>query len=172
MDMKKTIIGLVGCAVMLSLALVGSFKAEAQDQARVGINTRWGYFTNAGTLNITNTSGGTALLIAGSGSATVTSSNITVYRGRGLAFFPNFAGTNAGTDTLTVGCDVTYDGTNWTTTQPISPTFTMNGATGVIGYSNVPASQLDNVLKLRVTKVSNSHASSLFLTNLVWSIYP
>jgi hypothetical protein len=166
--MKNILIKMGRVGLMGLMVLMAATGARAQ----VAVAPRAGYFTNAGTLNITNASGGSSLLIAGSGTATVTSSNVIAFRGRGIALWPSFAFTNAGTDAVTLGLDVSPDGTNWSTAQPIQRAFVGNGTTGVLGYTNVLSDVLDNVKFLRLTTIANAHASSAVVTNVGWSVIP
>jgi hypothetical protein len=97
---------------------------------------------------------------------------VITFRGRGIALWPSFAFTNAGTDALTLGLDVSPDGTNWSTAQPIQRAFVGNGTTGVLGYTNVLSDVLDNVKFVRLTTIANAHASSVVVTNVGWSVIP
>lgn len=158
------------CALVV-VAIAGLAGIETM-QGQVAVAPKFNYFTNSGTLNITNALGGASLLISGSGTATVTSSNVIVYRGRGIALWPLFAFTNAGTDAITLGCDVSPDGTNWSTGQPISAAFAGNGTTGVLGFTNILSDKLDNAKYIRLTTIANAHASSVVVTNVAWSVIP
>lgn len=91
-------------------------------------------------------------------------------QGRGISILPSFAGTNSGAANLRLEFDVSADGTNFTTTSPFVLTFAMNGTTGVIPWTNIPPSLLDNVAYLRLTKMTNAHTASLFITNVTYSI--
>jgi hypothetical protein len=110
--------------------------------------------------------------VAASSTATVASEAVGVWPGRGLAVFPYFAGTNASTANVILAFNVSYDGTNWSTTTPILLTNVMNGTTAVRGYHHIPASSLDNVRAIRLQTIQNAHNASLFVTNVVWSLYP
>jgi hypothetical protein len=110
--------------------------------------------------------------VAGSATSNVLSQAVGVWPGRGMAVFPYFAGTNASTANVIFAFTVSYDGTNWSTTTPILLTNAMNGTTAVRGFHHIPASSLDNVRAIRLQTIQNAHTASVFVTNVVWSVYP
>lgn len=97
-------------------------------------------------------------------------SQVLLVQDRGIAILPHFAGTNAGTANLRFTFELSADGTNWTTTTPLSFNVPMNGSTGVRFYTNFTSSQLGNVKWLRLAQITNAHTESLFVTNVTWSI--
>ena len=97
---------------------------------------------------------------------------ITLYRDRGLSLFSTAAATNASTALVTIRMDVSYNGSNWTTTTPLQWSYPLNGTTPVTAWTNFPPSVLDNVKKARVSSVSNAHSASIHFTNVISSISP
>ena len=104
--------------------------------------------------------------------AAATDEAITLYRDRGLSLFSTAVGTNASTALVTIRMDVSYNGSNWTTTAPLQWSYPLNGTTPVTAWTNFPPSVLDNVKKARIASVSNAHSASIHFTNVVSSISP
>lgn len=121
--------------------------------------TTYGYFTVATNLTLTNAQ-----------TYTVNSAGVDVRQGRGLVIMPYFAGT----DTTSADCVFKFalsaDGTNYTTTTPLSFTNSLNSATAVRGYYFFTPLQLDNVYKIRLTSIQNAHTNSIVVTNVLWSV--
>jgi hypothetical protein len=102
-------------------------------------------------------------------SNSLTSSVINLRQGRGVALSVRFVAADAGTSNITFGFDVSLDGTNYSTTQPVSIVATANGTNTVQTYTNVPASWLDNAQKMRLTKVINLQTNVLTINNVTAS---
>jgi hypothetical protein len=97
---------------------------------------------------------------------------ITLYRDRGLSLFSTAVATNASTALVTIRMDVSYNGSNWTTTTPLQWSYPLSGTSPVTAWTNFPPSVLDNVKKARVSSVSNAHSASIHFTNVISSISP
>lgn len=143
-------------AVSLLWEIVSPPRAQAQTAVGMGQAASWSVFTNVPSIIYANSN---ALI----------NSVITLRRHDGIAILPFFAFTNGN-----AGTNVQFkfagspDGTNWTTSDVFSMTVAGNGATGVLGYTNVPFAWLDNIRYLRLS-VTNQHTSSLFITNVFYS---
>lgn len=108
-------------------------------------------------------------VIAASSTSNIVTSPITVRQGSGQAFFATINHTNASTATATFHFDVSYDGSTFTTTQPLKFAVVGNGTTAVVGYTNFPPSVLDNVRQIKLSAIQNAHTAALFVTNVVQS---
>jgi hypothetical protein len=160
---------------LLALLLVpaAGFNATAQSDVRYGLEPRWNRLaaaTGAVTTNALATTfsyGGTNYDRTASGTVI-----IPVYRGRGVAFFGSIqdaANTNA---QETFGLDLSYDGTNWTTTQPVRFTGSCAGATATVFYTNVIADVFDNARFARLTSITGNTSGNNVTNNwLAWSTF-
>ncbi len=73
----------------------------------------------------------------------------------GLAISPSFTLlSTAGAGTFTFGWNISVDGTNWTTTLPLTLALACNGTNTVTGYTNVPGSWLDNARYIRLDSMA------------------
>lgn len=144
---------------------------EAQQGASVGLQTRYTYLTN-GTQLVQN---GTNWI---ANNATVTITNVTfpIYRGRGMAFWINTIGTNSTTtNTFVAKINLTYDGTNYSTTSPIVIQCTQPGVGQQLYYTNVLADQFDNAKFGQLTSIQNSSIGAtnfLSVSNIIVSAFP
>lgn len=85
---------------------------------------------------------------------------------KGVALLASVATTNAGTGPVLFVFDLSADGTNYTTGQPITFAAPLNGTAGVIAFTNIGGPALDNVRFMRLTTISNLHSATAFVTNL------
>ena len=137
--------------------------------------------------NVTNLSGGTwatTYLYLANGANTVNSDGIPLYKGRGLGLAMYIANTNANTtDAITVTLQpgvvtTTAAGvstTNWMTTPTTTWVPIAGGITGQWAFTNINTSGLswfDNFSHVRITTMSNAHATGAWVTNLLWTIFP
>src|SRR5262249_3552178 len=121
----------------------------------------------------TNVCAGYTVLTATTAQSLGFSTNeITLYRDRGLSLFSTAVATNGRPALGTIRLDVSYNGSNWTTTTPLQWSYSLNGTTPVTAWTNFPPSVLDNVKKARIASVSNAHSASILFTNVVSSISP
>lgn len=136
-----------------------------------------GIFTNStfASSNSLNRATSTPFWVRGGTTTNINSQWVRIYRGRGFAFYPLFAGTNAasiGTNTFLF--DVSPDGTNASTTTTLSATFAGNGLIGVQGYTNFLADACDNAYAVRLRSIANNDQStnSFAFTNNQFVIIP
>lgn len=80
---------------------------------------------------------------------------LTVRQDKGISLFETHAA-NSSTNqqTMTFTLDTTPDGTNWTTTGPITWSVTNNGTTSVTSWTNLPSTFISNVRKLKISSVT------------------
>jgi hypothetical protein len=120
--------------------------------------TTFGTFTNA---VLTATNGQTL---------TINGPPITVHQDKGMAILPYFAAASAGeAANVTFNFDVTYDGTNWTTTKPITVAVAHNGTAAVRGHLLLDPTELNHVRQIRLSTVANAFTNTVYVTNVVWS---
>lgn len=81
------------------------------------------------------------------------------HRGEGL--FLLAVATNTTSATVTAKCDVTPDGTNYTTTGRFPLSVTLNSTSPVMNYTNYDYWSLDNCKKLALTSLANGHTNSV-----------
>lgn len=78
------------------------------------------------------------------------------------------------TTNITAGCDVTPDGTNYTTGQPFQLSVAASGTNQVMNFTNFPAwgsaPTLNGVRKVAVTRLTNG--STNFVPITVWFSHP
>ena len=141
-------------AVIIALLCL-SFEARAQYQPNFWQNI----LTNGAITLTTGQISNTAAI----------SKPITVRQGKGLAILPMLAGSGASTSPTWFFFDVTADGTNWTTTQPLSFSVNANGTTLQRGYNLFAYTALDNVRQIRLAQATNATAVTIGVTNIVVS---
>jgi hypothetical protein len=143
--------------ILAAAALLAAIFIPAASAQVTPVN--YGVFTNG---VITATNGQTV---------TVLTSGVDVRQGRGMAILPYFVGlTDPTAANTTFHFDVSYDGTNWTTTSPFSLAVTHNSTTPVRGYTNWNATLLANVAKIRLRSVVNGGTNTIYVTNVTWSV--
>ena len=120
-------------------------------------------------LTTIGTFGNVPSTMTASSTSNVNSGVILVRQHRGIAIVPAFTGSGASTLNVTFKWDVSADGTNYTTTQPLSLVVPANGTNAVIAYTNVPATYLNNVRYLRVSSVANGATNSLTGVSITYS---
>lgn len=108
--------------------------------------------------------------IAASTTLTTNSAAITVRQGRGVAILPEVQGDAASTANLTFTFEVSADGTNYTTTGPLTAVVALNGTTVVRGFTLLDATKLNNVRSLRISKIQNEATNGVTITAVTWSV--
>jgi hypothetical protein len=171
--MKKTFKAML--AVISAVALLAFAVSASAAPTPTGLVT--GIFTNAtfASSNSLNRSSSTPFWVKGGTTTNVNSQWVRVFRGRGFAFYPLFAGTNAAsTGTNTFLFDLSPDGTNASTTTTLSATFAGNGLTGVQGYTNFGPDLCDNAYAVRLRSIANNDQSTNYFafTNNQYVIIP
>ena len=138
-------------AAVLITAHCSLITGFSQSDVRYGIEPRWNRLAAATGAIETNTTA-TTFSYAGTNYDRTASGTviIPVYRGRGVSFFGSIqdaVNTNA---VVTFGLDLSYDGTNWTTTQPVRFTGTCGTNTfsqTVVAGTNISATNGTGTLK-------------------------
>ena len=162
--------------LIISLCALGVFSglsARSQSDLRYGLQTRWNRLAAATAAVETNTTA-TTFNYAGTNYDRTASGTIIipVYRGRGVAFFGSIQDGVSTNAVVTFGLDLSYDGTNWTTTQPVRFTGTCAGATATVFYTNVVADVFDNAPFARLTSITGNTAGNNVTNNwLAWSAF-
>jgi len=168
--MKKI---LILCGILLIATNCLLLTAHGQSDVRYGIANRWNRLAAATGAVATNT---TALTFSYTGTNYDRTASgaviIPVYRGRGVAFFGSIQDAPNTNAVVTFGLDLSYDGTNWTTTQPIRFTGTCNGTNASVFYTNVLADVLDNAMFARLATITgNTGANNITNNWLAWSAF-
>lgn len=136
---------------LAALLALGLFHASARAQD-LPYSVRSQTFTNAVAHNTTVTIQGPAIRLRGN---------------NGIALLPQFNGTNgSATNAVTFRFAVSADGTNWSTTTPISYIVNSSGTNTVRGWTNVPSATLDNTRYMRLESVSVDNTSTNSITNI------
>jgi len=154
----------------LLLAVIGLWPCASTAQNNPSLNaplsSKYGLFQSATTNNVW------PLTLTNNETRTFASTNkIAVQRDRGMAFFCAFSmQTNATVTNITVKLDVSYDGTNWSTSAPVTWTPTSNGTNTVIAYTNVMRDTLDNYRYLRLTSIAAP--TNAIVNSVYWSSVP
>ncbi len=105
-----------------------------------------------------------------SSTSNVISALMTVRQGKGLAILPYYKGGDVGAGNLILRFDVTADGTNWTTTKPLSCTNALNGTNVVRDCSQFTAAQLNGLQGIRMQTIENTATNAITVTNVVASV--
>ena len=177
LKLKTSNLKLSAVRICALLAILNSsfliLNSSAQSDLRYGIVNRWNRLAAASGAVATNT---TAITINyGNTNYDRTASGtviIPVYRGRGMSFFGSIQDAPSTNAIVTFGLDLSYDGTNWTTTQPIRFTGTCNGSTATVFYTNILADQFDNAMFARLATITgNTGANNITNNWLAWSAF-
>lgn len=100
----------------------------------------------------------------------ITSGAITLRQGKGLALAFNLVAQGAGTSNTTFNADVSLDGTNYSTTHPISIIVPNNGTNAVTFWTNIPPTTLDNSVYLRFSQVICLQTNALTNITVLYGI--
>jgi len=142
-----------------------SVQAQNNPTLSAPLASKYGLFYSASTNNawpITLTNGETRVFNS--------TNKIAVQRDRGMAFFASFCPyTNATVTNITAKLDVSYDGTNWTTSSPITWA-PMSGGTNTLAYTNIMRDSLDNYRYIRLTSLTAP--TNTVISNFFWSVVP
>jgi hypothetical protein len=118
----------------------------------------------------TGTFSGIQASVTNAASISPTNSIITVRQGKGLAVLPTFWGTGASSANVTFTFNVSADGTNYTTTGPLTAVIALNGTTPVTGYTLFDPTELNNVKYLKLSTIANAGAVGCVISNVVYSV--
>jgi hypothetical protein len=92
---------------------------------------------------------------------TTTNQLVSIRQNRGSSWLLKVHGTNSvTTGNLTIGFDVTADGTNWTSAQPLQWTVALNGTNRVTYWTNFSIASLSNVRYVFPTLATNANTST------------
>lgn len=112
------------------------------------------------------TNGGSLVFPAGG----TNSLKLPVRQDKGLSFFVRMGTTNPSTGSATLKWDLTPDGTNYTTSQPLQWVITPgNSTTNGLWWTNIPPAVLNNVRAIQLTGFSNNFTNWWWGTNLWYS---
>ncbi len=78
-----------------------------------------------------------------------------------LIFYPTVHASGASTSNVTYGFDLTPDGTNWTTSHPVSGIVVLTGATSATGYIYISRTNLTGAKQLRLGSVSTPSVATI-----------
>jgi hypothetical protein len=79
---------------------------------------------------------------------------LTLRQDKGLSIFVSAHATTNSTAATTLLYDVTANGINYTTFEPIAVTFALNGTNEVVFWTNFPASVVNNLRAIKCTSVN------------------
>lgn len=147
--MKKLIGALLGLALLVGAAPLASAQADLYE---------FGSFSGA------------AGLIPGSGtnSGILTINATLVLRKASLgtvAVYPQLTGLVSGTGNVTFHWQLSADGTNWTTTTPLTTVVARTGTTAVVARAELATG---NARYLKLTKAVNADTEGATLTRVQW----
>jgi hypothetical protein len=154
----------IGILLMLACLLFGGGSAQAQQWQSLNIPIQWQ--TNFPLTSVSNAP--TAFL----------TTNANWYRLHGtpfgLAFQIQLSQTNAAATNgpVTLGFDLSADGTNFSTLQPIQFVFNPNGTTAAVLVTNVPPAVLYNCKYLVLSKMRNDNTNVTLLQSVGVSYFP
>lgn len=160
---KKFLSGFSLLQMLIVIAILGLLAALGIPTLHAAENFQPNYWKNV----LTN---GAVFISPGQTFTLTNSAPFTLRQGRGLAVFPLWVGTNAGSvSNVILRAEVTADGTNYSTTQPYQTTNALNGTTATRPFFLFSAAQLNNVRAIKFTSVISTNLVSCILSNLVLS---
>jgi FtsH-binding integral membrane protein len=149
---------LLGAA--LAVATIATPQAQAQGDVR-GANLFQGQSAPAMVLSGSQTNQTPAVMA---------STRVALRPGYGLSLAAIFAPTNSSTSTTLFKVALSYDGTNWMTTNPLEGAFPLKATASCAYGTNFPASSLEGARFAALWGVSNAHTAAIFLTNVGLSV--
>lgn len=114
---------------------------------------------------------GVQAAVTNAASITPTNAIVELRKNQGIAILPRFVGTGASTANVTFTFNVSADGTNYTTTGPLTYTAALNGTTPVVGYKLFTATDLNNVRYLKLSSVTNAGSVGCVISGIQYSYY-
>lgn len=122
---------------------------------------------------VTATTYGNFTLVPGAITNEVTvltnSSVIAVHKDRGLAVLPAITGLDESAANVTFGFNVSADGTNYTTTAPLTCVVALNGTNAVVGWKQFDPLVLNNVRWIRLGSIVNAATNGVTIQRVQWS---
>lgn len=97
--------------------------------------------------------------VTNAASISPTNSIVTIRQGKGLVVMPTAAMTAANISNVVFTFQVSADGTNYSTTGPLSYTMTMNGTNILTGYKFFTPTEISNVRYIKLDTIANGAAS-------------
>ena len=91
----------------------------------------------------------------------------TIRQGSGESIWLKVQGTNTTAANVTSLWDVNPDGTTWTTGQPFTFIQALNSTTAQVGYTNLPATAVNNCRQIGLYSLQNAHTNSVTVTVLL-----
>jgi hypothetical protein len=146
--------------VMLMLVAVALAMMPQEAEAQVTATSPVDALTN-----------GTLVVIAASVQSNLVASSavaVDVSPGRGFTSQPKISSTNASTAQVGIAWAFSVDGSTWSTIE-YWQIGTLNGTTAIVPYTNFASSLIGNARKAKITKITNGHNASLFVTNVLAS---
>lgn len=147
---------------LVVIAIIGIFAAffaaffAASAHADTFQPNYWVTDTNTTTLTVSNAQG-----------KAVSGAKFVIRQDKGLSEFVRVVSTNATATSVTIGHDVTYDGTNGTTTHPIGFTVPANFVGTNVYWTNYPPAYLNNIRTIAATSATNNTAGTIPGSNSV-----
>lgn len=146
--------------VLFTLALVTMANAQSQLPAyfyKTGQFLTNAIFTNAA--NSTTTFTATQM------------KPLLIQQGAGFSFTPHFYSTNtAAISNAVFHIQLSADGTNYSTTSPLTYTAALNGTNLVVGYTNYSGAQVGDAKFARLSKVvGDGGTNAIVVTNTAWA---
>lgn len=93
--------------------------------------------------------------------ATTTGTPFDIPQGVAFVIQPDFTAASTGTSNVIFSFNLSTDGTNYSTTYPLTVTNTCNGTTNVIGGTVIPAATLAGYKKGRFDQVSTTQGNAV-----------
>ena len=147
---------IMGSVMVGALVVIGFWARAAQWQA-AGINVAAALATVASNSTSGPTNAGTPFLVP---------QNV------GMTIEALFTAAGVGTSNVIFSFNATADGTNWTTTLPLSFTNSCNGSNvAVVGWNYFTALQLDPWQKIRLDQISTTQTNAVTITAVTAGYY-
>jgi hypothetical protein len=106
------------------------------------------------------------VLMTANSVSNLTSQPVQVRPDRGIGIQIMHNGHASGTNAIGLFCDVSVDGTNWTTHAPLLANSPVKAAAPHRYWTNFPAVLTEGARFFRITSVSNGNGNDLYITNL------
>lgn len=109
--------------------------------------------------------------VSASATSNFTSGAVTLRKGKGIVISPEFVGTNASDAALvTFSFQLSLDGTNYTTTAPVSVAASSAGLTAVRCFSNAPPSLIGGAQLIRCSSIVNASTNGITISRVRYAL--